>query len=74
MVRAECLWALTNALCKATPQLTQSIVELGIFTAMNYALELPDPKLLFVALDGIEYALKSGMHLPLVGGDNPFVL
>ena len=74
MVRSECLWALTNALCKATPQLTQAIVELGIFTAMNYAMELPDSRLVFVALDGVEYALKSGMHLPLIEGDNPFVI
>lgn len=73
-VRRECIWALTNALAKSTPQLVQAITDLGYFTAANYALEQTDPRLLFVALEGITYALKAGQELPLIEGENPFVL
>ena len=74
MVRRECVWALTNALSKSTPELVKAIVELGFLTSANYALDLPDPKLLFVALDGISYVLKAGMLMPLEAGENPMVL
>ena len=74
MVRCECIWALTNALTRSTPQLAQAIVELGYFTASNYALEQTNPSILFVALEGIHYALKNGQDLPLVEGEHPFVL
>ena len=74
MVRAECTWVLTNALSKATPDLVKAIVDLGYFTAINYALELTDPRILHVALEGICFALKKGMELPLMNGENPFVL
>ena len=74
MVRRECVWALTNALSKSTPDLVKAIVELGYLTSANYALDLPDPRLLFVALDGISYALKAGMQMPLEQGENPIVL
>ena len=73
-VRRECIWALTNAMAKATPQLAQAIEDLGYFTASNYALEQTDPRILFVALEGINYALKAGQILPITEGENPFVI
>ena len=73
-VRKECVWALTNALCRATPQQTEAIVRQGFFTACNYALELPDSRIMFVALEGISYALKNGTDLPLIDGEHAFVL
>ena len=39
IVKRECIWALTNALAKATPELVQSIEDYGYFMASNYALE-----------------------------------
>lgn len=47
---------------------------MGYFTASNYALELPDPRIVFVALEGINHALNAGLERPPVNGDNPFVL
>ena len=41
---------------------------------MNYALEIVDINTLYVSLEGISYALKKGLALPPVNGDNPFVL
>ena len=60
MVRKECVWALTNALCRSTPEQAQAIVNQGFFTAANYALEIPDRRILYVTLEGILYALKKG--------------
>jgi len=61
MIRNECVWALTNALCKADPESVQAIIDIGYFTASNYALELTDSRVVFVALEGINYALKAGL-------------
>lgn len=74
MVKLECIWALTNAMAKSTPQLVDSIEKYGYFTASNYALEHQDPRILYVALEGIRYALEAGMKLPMISGENPFVL
>ena len=74
MVRKECCWALTNSLCRSTPELAQGIVNEGFFTASNYSLEIQDARIIFVALEGIKYALQAGMSLPPVNGENPFVL
>ena len=73
-VRAECAWALTNALYKANSDSVKGIIDMGYFTASNYALELPDPRIVFVALEGINHALNAGLERPPVNGDNPFVL
>ena len=74
-VRGECIWALTNALTKAGPELIQEIVGLGYFNATCEALEhVVDPKLVFVALEGIKYALEAGKQLPQLNDENPFVL
>lgn len=73
-VRREAIWALANANCKGDPATVQEIVAQGYFTASNYALELKDAKIIIMALGGIEHALKKGLQLPPVDGENPFVL
>lgn len=47
---------------------------MGYFTASNFALEANDARLVFVALEGLHYALKNGQELPLVDGEHPYVL
>jgi hypothetical protein len=61
LVRGECVWALTNALYKANSDSVKGIIDMGYFTASNYALELPDARLVFVALEGINHALNAGL-------------
>lgn len=74
IVRRECVWALTNALSSATLAQVEQIINFGFFTAANYALEINDHRIIFVTLEGVIIALKKGQNLPLVDGENPFVL
>ena len=73
-VRKECVWALANSIEKSNSEGCSAIVDKGLFTALNYALELKDQRIVHVALEAINKTLKKGQSLPLVDGENPFVL
>ena len=76
--RREACWALCNATSfyATSPELIKYFVSEGIIPALRSILEELDPKVLKVALDGIENILKAGEQeaLRTENGMNPYAV
>jgi len=59
-VKKEAIWALSNATQHALGHQLEQIVQKQGLTALSAMLSLNDPKVLVVAMEGIENILKSG--------------
>jgi len=73
-VKKEALYAVTNATTWKNPKQVRHIVDSGAIKPMVELLTAPDPKLILVALDGIENILTVGntMSAKAMTATNPF--
>jgi len=60
LIKKEAVWAVSNSTSSATPQQFAQLVEKGILKALVFILTVTDPRILAVALEGIENILKCG--------------
>lgn len=73
-IKKESVWAVSNCTAAATPNQFQTLVEKGILTALCSVLSIKEPRILAVALEGIENVLRAGKEHFVVKGDNLFAL
>jgi hypothetical protein len=70
-IKKEAVWAVSNSTAGASPEQFAMIVEKGILKALVSVLNMKDPRILAVALEGIENVLKSGKeHFMMVSNSN----
>ena len=73
-IRKEAVWALSNATSQGTTDQFRYFVEQGMMQALGTVLQIQDPKVITVALEGINYILKAGQQLISEGGENPYAV
>lgn len=59
-IKKEAIWAISNATAGANPQLMDQMVKLNIIQAMGIALNFEEPRIIFVALEGLGNVLQYG--------------
>lgn len=66
-IKKEAVWAVSNCTAAASPEQFNFLVEKGILKALCSVLTMKDPRILAVALEGIENVLKAGaQHFNIV--------
>ncbi|XP_074601418.1 karyopherin alpha1 [Brevipalpus obovatus] len=75
-IRKEAAWAITNATSGGTTSQVQFLVEIGCIPPMCELLSVSDPKIIHVALNGLENILRHGELLPKRDeeGGNPYAM
>ncbi len=74
-LKQEAVWCLSNATAHATPEQIKTLVDKGILQAIGSVLDCKDVRSLVVALEGINFILKSGKnHMVGENGQNPMVV
>lgn len=74
-IRKEALWAVSNTTAMATPAQFLELVQKGILNALCGIMTFSEPRLLLVAIEGVENVLKAGKaHFGKPECENPFVL
>ena len=68
-VQTEAVWGLFNSVFVSDPGLIQSLVDLGLLSALCYLLNLSSSRCKMLLLKSLEKVLKSGQDLPV----NPYV-
>ncbi|KAF0717848.1 Aste57867_2048 [Aphanomyces stellatus] len=68
-IKKEAAWAVSNA-TSGSPEQIQYLVHMGCLPPLLNLLELPDPKLITVALEGLENILKTGEMEAEASGTN----
>lgn len=68
-VQTEAVWSLFNSVFTSDPVQIQSLVDLGLLSALCYLLNLSSNRCKMLLLKSIEKVLKSGQDLPV----NPYV-
>jgi len=71
-IKKEAVWAVSNCTAAATPQQFHALVEKGIMRALCSVLTMKEPRILAVALEGIENVLKAGKEFYLIVSSNIF--
>lgn len=72
-IRKEAVWAVSNCTACATPEQYKELVNRGILKAYASVLNIPDTRVLFVTIAGIDNILKCGKnHFIDERGENPF--
>lgn len=73
-IKKEAAWAISNATSGGTPQQLMYFVQIDCIPPMLNLLECPDPKIIIVALDGLDNILKVGQALAgqSADGENPY--
>ena len=59
-IKKEAVWAVSNSTAGASTEQFEVLVEKGIMKALCSVLTMKDPRILAVALEGIENVLKAG--------------
>jgi hypothetical protein len=59
-IKKEAVWAVSNCTAGASIEQFQLLVQKGILTALSSVLKMREPRILAVALEGIENILRSG--------------
>lgn len=59
-IKKEAVWAVSNSTAGASAEQFSILVEKGILKALCSVLSMKDPRILAVALEGIENVLKAG--------------
>lgn len=74
-IKKEALWAVSNTTAMAKPQQFHDLVQKGILRALCNILTFDEPRILLVAIEGIENVLKAGIeHFKTPDGQNPFTI
>lgn len=63
IVKKEAVWALCNITNNGGPKHISHLVKQGVITPLVNMLECEDPKILMVALEGVENILKAGYNV-----------
>ena len=72
-IKKEAAWSISNAIEGGSPEQSRYLVQQGFIKPLCDLLTCNDPRLLTVALEGIENVLKAGEHeAPSLGGANPY--
>jgi hypothetical protein len=74
ILRKEAAWALANACSGGTPEHIKYLVDSGLIEPFCELLTSADPRIILVALEGIENLLKVGERLSKQTGINEYVL
>lgn len=59
-IKKEAVWAVSNCTASATFHQFTNLVERGIIKALLQTLKMQEPRVLAVALEGLDNILKSG--------------
>lgn len=59
-IKKEAVWAVSNSTAGASSEQFAALVDKGILKALCAVLTMKDPRILAVALEGIENVLKAG--------------
>jgi importin subunit alpha-1 len=59
-IKKEAVWAVSNCTAGASIEQFQLLVQKGILTALSSVLKMREPRILAVALEGIENILRAG--------------
>jgi hypothetical protein len=71
--KKEVAWSISNATSGGSPEQIRYLVQQGCIKPLCDLLTCNDPRLVTVALEGIENVLKAGEHeAPTTGGTNPY--
>jgi hypothetical protein len=74
-IRKEAIWAISNATAGCNDILMAEMVRRNIIQALGAALKYQEPRIIFVALEGLTNVLKSGAKLAVEGvSGNPYCL
>ena len=66
-IKKEAVWAVSNCTAGSSPQQFHALVSKGILRALCSVLTMKEPRILAVALEGIENVLKAGkQHFTVV--------
>ena len=69
-IKKEAVWAVSNSTAGASAEQFGFLVEKGILKALCSVLAMKDPRILAVALEGIENVLKAGKeHFTIVSSN-----
>jgi len=72
-IKKEAAWSISNATSGGSPEQIKYLVQQGCIKPLCDLLTCNDPRLVTVALEGIENVLKAGEHeSPANGGTNPY--
>ena len=72
-IKKEAAWSISNATSGGAPEQIKYLVQQGCIKPLCDLLTCNDPRLVTVALEGIENVLKAGEHeAPANGGTNPY--
>jgi len=72
-IKKEAAWSISNATSGGSPEQIKYLVQQGCIKPLCDLLTCNDPRLVTVALEGIENVLKAGEHeAPANGGTNPY--
>jgi importin subunit alpha-1 len=72
-IKKEAAWSISNATSGGSPEQIKYLVQQGCIKPLCDLLTCNDPRLVTVALEGIENVLKSGEYeAPQNGGTNPY--
>ena len=75
-IKKEAAWSISNATSGGSPEQIKYLVQQGCIKPLCDLLTCNDPRLVTVALEGIENVLKAGdyeaQHQPSTGGPNPY--
>jgi len=69
-IKKEAAWAISNATSGGTPEQIRYLVSQGVIGPLCALFTCPDPKIIMVALEGIENILKVGAADVVLNGEN----
>lgn len=74
-IKKEAIWAISNATAgvNTNPSLMADLVKHNIIQAIGVALKFEEPRIIFVALEGLSNVLAYGQKIA-TGGENPYSL
>ena len=74
-IKNEAVWALSNCTASANPQQFKILVDRGIIKALGCLLRINDPRMLAVALEGLDNILAAGeKNFKTENGENYFAI
>eukprot|EP00465_Bigelowiella_longifila_P002861 CAMPEP_0185257044 /NCGR_PEP_ID=MMETSP1359-20130426/6106_1 /TAXON_ID=552665 /ORGANISM="Bigelowiella longifila, Strain CCMP242" /LENGTH=559 /DNA_ID=CAMNT_0027841925 /DNA_START=24 /DNA_END=1703 /DNA_ORIENTATION=- len=72
-IKKEAAWAISNATCGGNEDQIRYLVQQGVTAPLCQLLKAPDPKIIMVALEGIENILRVGVKdMPKWNGANKY--